>query len=171
MKTNDILKNKTFPIPTEILKGLEVSLETFKNSENKAGIKRANGFLTDKVISFKEMERLKNFFTHYDGNDEQEYRLSGGDLMREFVINGVNTLRNAIDKVKKVQMKTGRENVYKKTHTKDSSKNPTNVNKANIQTTSDEIMNNRTTYSENYKTEISKIRYLIEYMDNNKNKL
>jgi hypothetical protein len=172
MKSNDILKNKTFPIPNEIIKGLKVSLNTFKNSNNKAGLKRVEDFLKNRVISFKEMERLKNFFTTYDGSDEQEYRLSGGDLMKDFVINGVAQLRSAIDNVKRSRMKAGEENQYKKTHTKDrDNANPTNVNKANIQTSSDEIMDNRTTYSESYENEIDKMRYLIEYMDNNKTKI
>jgi len=120
------------------------------------------------------MERLKNFFAseanlNEDGENEQEYRLSGGDLMKEFVNNGVNTLRTAIDNVKRAKMKAGGENEYKEKHTKDvDNANPTKVNKANIQTSSDEIMNNRTTYSESYKKEIEDMRYLIEYMNNNK---
>jgi hypothetical protein len=172
MKTNDILEKKSYPLNDEILEGLKVSLNTFKNSNNKAGLKRAEDFLKNRVISFKEMERLKNFFTTYDGSDEQEYRLSGGDLMKDFVINGVAQLRKAIDNVKRTRMKAGEENQYKKTHTKDrDNANPTNVNKANVQTSSDEIMDNRTTYSESYENEIDKMRYLIEYMDNNKTKI
>lgn len=172
MKTNDILKQKSFPIPNEVMKGLKVSLKKYSTSNDKAGLKRAQGFLDNGVVSFKEMERLKNFFTTYDGSNEQEYRLSGGDLMKDFVVSGVDQLRRAIDSVKRARMKAGEENQYKKTHTKDNDNaNPTNVNKANVQTSSDEIMDNRTTYSENFETEIGKMKYLIEYMDNNKSKI
>jgi hypothetical protein len=170
MKSNDILKNKSFPLPKDIIEGIKVALSTFKESKNKSGLKRAQFLVNDGKISFKEMERLKNFFSNYNGEDEQEYRLSGGDLMKEFVINGVNELRAALDNVKRARMKAGEENQYKQSHTKDrDNANPTNVNTANVQTSSDEIMDNRTTYSESFKKEIDSITYLIEYMDNNKN--
>ena len=167
MKSNDILKNKTFPIPNEVLKGLKVSLNTFKNSDNKAGLKRAETLLNDKVISFKEMERLKNFFENDNGGDEQEYRLSGGDLMKGFVINGVAKLRKSIDNVKRSKMKGGMDNAYKTTHEKNTDNPTPNVKPDGVGKSADEIANDRV-HSESYSKEMDKMRYLIEYMDNNK---
>jgi hypothetical protein len=172
MKSNDMLKNKSFPIPDEVLELLKINYNKYSNTKNNAGVKRAEGFLKEKRVNFKEMERLKNFFNTYDGEDQQEFDLSGGEMMRDFVINGVDRLRQAIDNVKRAEMKGGKENAYKSKHEKDNDNaNPSNVNKANIQTKSDEIMSNKTTYSESYQKEIADMRYLIEYMDNNKNKI
>jgi L-fucose isomerase-like protein len=82
-----------------------------------------------------------------------------------------------IDSVKRTQMKTGRENTFKKTHTKD--KNNKNVDKigglakltasGEHSKVSDQIENNRVQYYESLDVELDKIKYLIEYFDNNNN--
>lgn len=92
--------------------------------------------------------------------------------------------RKNIDGLKRTQMNSGRENVYKKTHEKD--KNNVNVDKvgglAKFKTTGDgkhvsggktkdQINNNRVQYYESIESEIKSMRYLIEYMNNNKNKI
>ena len=92
--------------------------------------------------------------------------------------------RKNIDGVKRTQMKAGRENTYKKTHEKDKDNtNPTEVGGlANFKTTgdnkhvaggktTDQIENNRVTYYETIEDEFEEMRYLIEYMNNNKQKL
>lgn len=82
----------------------------------------------------------------------------------------------SIDGVKRTQMKVGRENVFKKTHTKDrDNANPTKVGGLAKMTssgehskTSDQIENNRVQYYESIDIELNNIKYLIEYMNNNK---
>ena len=53
-------------------------------------------------------------------------------------------------------MNGGINNQFKKTHTKDGSKNPTKVKLVTTQKTSDEILNNRAVYNE-----ASRIRDII----------
>ena len=53
-------------------------------------------------------------------------------------------------------MQAGLPNQFKKSHTKDKSKNPTKVRLVRTQKTSDEIINNRAVY-----TETSRIRDII----------
>lgn len=83
-----------------------------------------------------------------------------------------------IDGLKRTQMRAGKENSFKKTHTKDNDNaNPTKVG-GNVKITSsgehskvsDQIENNRVQYYESIEDEIQSMRYLIEYMDNNKGK-
>jgi hypothetical protein len=71
-------------------------------------------------------------------------------------------------------MRAGRENQFLKTHEKDKSANPTKVgglpkiNKGNV---SRKIIDNKEVYNEGIQKEIQEIKYLIEYMNNNKEKL
>lgn len=84
--------------------------------------------------------------------------------------------RSTIDGSKRNKMKTGLENQYKKTHTKDRS----NVNVTKIgglakltssgehSKVSDQIENNRVQYYESIESELKGIKYLMEYLNNNK---
>jgi hypothetical protein len=75
---------------------------------------------------------------------------------------------------KKVGMDAGRENQFIKTHEKDKDNaNPTGVGgipKMNKGSINRKIMSNKEVYNENLNVEISEIRYLIEYMNNNHKK-
>ena len=81
-----------------------------------------------------------------------------------------------VDAGKRIQMNAGKSNSFKKTHTKDRSNvNPTKIgglakitSDGEHSKTSDQIYNNRTTYYESLEKEIDSIKYLIEYMNNNK---
>ena len=59
--------------------------------------------------------------------------------------------------IKQSKQNTGEENVFKKTHTKDKSKNPTKVRKIKVATKSDDINNNRAIYEE-----INRIKQLLK---------
>ena len=60
-------------------------------------------------------------------------------------------------KSKKIRQNSGEENVFKKTHTKDKSKNPTKVRKVKVAKKADDIINNRAIYEE-----VAKIIKLIK---------
>ena len=92
--------------------------------------------------------------------------------------------RKTIDGVKRTQMNSGKENSYKKTHEKDKDNaNPDKIGGlANFKTTgdgkhinggktSDQLNNNRVQDYESINDEISEMKYLIEYLSNNNNKL
>lgn len=93
---------------------------------------------------------------------------------------------NKIDAKKRIGMKTGApgpdgepgKNHYIRHHKKKrDNANPTKIGgladlrvKGKHSKVSDQIENNRVQYYESYEKEIQDIKYLIEYMDNNKNK-
>jgi len=101
-----------------------------------------------------------------------EYNRLGGEKKFKEVENLVKTAKNANYQQKKTGMDTGRENQFIKTHTKDKENaNPTAVGgvpKMNKGSVYDKIMSNKEVYNENIQQEISEIRYLIEYMNNDK---
>lgn len=97
---NTKLKGEKFFLPKNVRHHLESSLENFKgtrNSYDSAGYKRLNNILNMNGIEYNEMKRLKNYFDTYigDGNDD-EYKLNGGDVMKNWVR---NTLSRATKRV------------------------------------------------------------------------
>jgi hypothetical protein len=97
--------------------------------------------------------------------------LGGDDRLRE-VENLVKTNQDANKMKKKVGMDAGRENQFIKTHEKDrDNANPTAIGglpKMHKGSINKKIMTNKEVYNENLSKEISFIKYLIEYMNNNK---
>lgn len=105
----------------------------------------------------------------------EEFNRLGGEKTLNYIDNLLKTSENANHSVKKTGMDAGRENQFIKTHEKDrDNANPTasgglpKINKGSI---SRKIMTNKEVYNESFEQEILGIRYLIEYMDNKKQKL
>jgi len=88
---------------------------------------------------------------------ESEYDVIGGDEMLHFIDDTLNNRRNNIHTTKKRKMESGLSNQFKKTHTKDRSKNPTKVRKVKVAKKADDIINNRAIYEE-----VAKIIKLIK---------
>lgn len=107
-----------------------------------------------------------------DTGDWSEFNRLGGELELKRLENIIHTAQNANYSVKKTGMDAGRENEFIKKHTKDrDNANPTAVGgipKVNKGSIKDKIMTNKEVYNENVTKQISEIKYLIEYMDNNK---
>jgi hypothetical protein len=105
-----------------------------------------------------------------DGNLD-EFNKKGGENVLKWVEETLKKDRDTIYNVKKTGMNAGRQNEFIKSHEKDKNANPTRVggvpkiNKGNI---SRKIMTNKEVYNESVDKEINKIKYLMEYMNNNK---
>jgi hypothetical protein len=101
-----------------------------------------------------------------------EFNSLGGDNRLREVENLVKTNQDANKTQKKVGMDAGRENQFIKTHEKDrDNTNPTAIGglpKMSKGSINKKIMTNKEVYNENLSKEISFIKYLIEYMNNNK---
>lgn len=105
---NSQLKNKMFPLSKGIRKHLEDTLENFKNARNDfnvEGWKRLNNILhMENGIEYNEMKRLKNFFDNYVGNGEDdEYKLNGGDAMKNWVNNTLHTATDMASGIKQAE--------------------------------------------------------------------
>lgn len=99
---NSELYNKTYRIPSHVLKYIQTILVSNPNGK---GVKRAKFMLKNGVITYQVLKRLKNFFDHFNlaTNDKTQYQLAGGDLMRSFVDRTLNAERNAVRQAKKVK--------------------------------------------------------------------
>ena len=89
--------------------------------------------------------------------DGFDYDVVGGDDMLQFINKSLGDRRDSVHRSKKIRQNSGEENVFKKTHTKDKSKNPTKVRKIKISTKVDDINNNRAIYEE-----IDRIKNLLK---------
>jgi hypothetical protein len=127
-------------------------------------------------ISYPNLKMTKTRLNQVkkDGNID-EFKRKGGDEVLNWVEETLKTDRKAIYSVKKTGMDVGRENQFIRHHEKDKANaNPTavgglpKINKGNI---SRKIMSNKEVYNESINAEIKQIRYLIEYMNNNKKQI
>lgn len=102
----------------------------------------------------------------------QEFERLGGANELKKISGIIHKEQDADYRKKKVGMDAGRENQFIKKHEKDrDNANPTGVGgvpKMNKGSVNRKIMTNKEVYNEGLTSEISEIKYLIEYMNNDK---
>ena len=150
---NKDLKNDKYSIPEPLLELLKNNLSSL--GKNEKGYSRCDTIVNDGYITYSQAKKLK----HELENDLEgiEYETVGGEDMLNFINSSLDDRRSGVYKSKKIRQNSGEENVFKKTHTKDQSKNPTKVRKIKIATKSDDINNNRAIYEE-----IDRIKELLK---------
>jgi hypothetical protein len=150
---NNDLKNDIYPIPQPLLDILKNNVKSLKSGQK--GYDRCNNMINDGNLSYSQAKKFKNELENdLDGFD---YDVVGGDDMLQFINKSLGDRRDSVHRSKKVRQNSGEENVFKKTHTKDKSKNPTKVRKVKISTKVDDINNNRAIYEE-----IDRIKNLLK---------
>ena len=150
---NSSLKNNFYKIPEELL---EILMGNLKSTNSKAsGYERLSKLCTDKGVNYGQAKKIKHEMEN--GMNPEVFKLVGGDEMIMWLNDKLNRERDIIDTSKRRKMDAGLKNQFKKTHTKNKSKNPTKVNLAGVQKNSDEIFNNRVVYEQ-----VSRIREIIK---------
>jgi len=119
--------------------------------------------------------RLKAAKAHgADTGDWSEFHSLGGDTELKRLESIIHTAQDANYNTKKTGMDAGRENQFIDKHKKDvDNANPTAVGgipKMGKGSMKNKIMTNTEVYNEGISKEITEIRYLIEYMNNNNKK-
>lgn len=79
---NSELYGKTFPVPSEVLKYIQTTLVSNPTGD---GVRRAKFILKNGTLTYQDMKRLKNYFDHYNGENDAQYALAGGDAMKTFI--------------------------------------------------------------------------------------
>ena len=150
---NSDLKNDKYNIPDELLDKLKSNLSSLNKTDK--GYDRCGTMVKDGYVTYPQAKKLK----HELENDLEnvEYETVGGEDMLNFINSSLGDRRDGVYKSKKIRQNSGEENVFKKTHTKDKSKNPTRVRKIKVATKSDDINNNRAIYEE-----INRIKQLLK---------
>ena len=116
---NRELKGRKFPIPDNVRRILQKTLDNYNGDKTVDGYKRLNNILSMDEIQYNEMKRIKNFFDNYNGTDKSsEYILNGGDAMKTWVNNTLYTATKAIDDFKKSKKQAGINNAFIKPHEK-----------------------------------------------------
>ena len=150
---NSDLKNDEYKLPKELIEKLISALSGIDKSEK--GFNRCKDITEKGFVTYPQAKKIK-----YELENELEgggYEVIGGDDMLDFINLTLDERRKNVHNSKKIRQNSGEENVFKKTHTKDKTKNPTRVTKIKVATTSDDINNNRAVYEE-----IDRIKQLIK---------
>lgn len=130
-------------------------------------------FNGNSTVSYEYMNKVKSELDNKQDRDKND------TTTLKWIENNLSQEIDAVDKPKRIIMQTDGQgdkkggNAYKDTHSKDKDNvNPTKVgipkiHKGGVQR---QIMTNKV-YYESIDTEIDSIRYLIEYMNNNKKQI
>ena len=144
------------------------------NSELKDNLYNKDNDTTEKytALAMQETRLNKAKKQGEETGDWSEFKRLGGDNELKRIENIIHTAQKTNHGLKKTGMDAGRENQFIKKHEKDrDNSNPTGVGgipKVTKGSVKDKIMSNKEVYNEEITKEISEIRYLIEYMNNNK---
>lgn len=133
---NSELKGRFFPLGNGIRKHLIATLKNYTGDKSSEGYKRLNNILSmENGIAYEEMKRIKNFFDNFQGNVQSpEYILNGGDAMKLWVNNTLNTATTAIKGFKQAKKDAGFSNAFIKPHEKDRQNSPGKPTQAKVQT-------------------------------------
>tara|TARA_R110000824_G_scaffold161822_3_gene337293 strand:+ start:2513 stop:2968 length:456 start_codon:yes stop_codon:yes gene_type:complete len=150
---NSDLKDDKYVLPDPLMDVLSGNLKSLTPGDK--GYDRCNNMVRDGSLTYPQAKKFK----HELENDleDEDYSVVGGDDMLAFINDSLTRRRDGVHHSKKVRQNSGEENAFKKTHTKDKSKNPTKVRKIKVATNSDDILNNRAVYEE-----IDRIKQLIK---------
>jgi hypothetical protein len=97
-----------------------------------------------KGMGYTQAKKVKHEMEN--GMEPQVYKLIGGDELLSWINDKLDRRRDIVDGIKRNKMRAGLPNQFKKTHTKDKTKNSTKVNIPKTGNNSDTIMNNRAIY-------------------------
>ena len=150
---NKDLKNDKYSLPESLINLLKNNLSSLTKKDK--GYDRCDSMVNDGYVSYPQAKKLKHELENE--LEDIEYETVGGEDMLNFINSSLDDRRNSVYNSKKIRQNTGEENVFKKTHTKDKSKNPTKVRKIKVATKSDDINNNRAIYEE-----INRIKQLLK---------
>ena len=150
---NQDLEHDKYVLPDELKDQLSVNLNGMGSGDK--GYSRIQTVLGDGYLTYGQAKKFKHELENeLDGDD---YENVCGDDMLLFIDNCLGKRRDSVERGKTSRMNAGMENQFKKTHTKDKSKNPTNVRQVKVAKKSEDILTNRAVYEE-----IAKIKKLLK---------
>jgi hypothetical protein len=168
---NKDLKYKSYKIPINVINRIKNTINNLSSNDLQAkGLKRAQDMIDNKVISYSQINGLKNYFDTYEGDGkDDEYKLIGGETTKKWIDNSLEHDKATIKKNKTVRKDGGMENQFIKTHEKDKdNSNPTKANGGMIDVKNSfknkNIMSNDAIYQESYNKQLNSMKYLIEYL-------
>lgn len=97
---NSQLYDKKYPIPVPIVQKIRAKLMATDGGGE--GVKRAKFLVNNGYATYQMLKRIKNFFDHFDMNENshQEFELSGGEDMRNYIEHTLNSDRANVKRSK-----------------------------------------------------------------------
>lgn len=101
---NKDLYGEVIYLPKEILDNLTVCFQNVPNSDqNTEGHRRNEELRKNGYVTYQQLGRIKNFFDNYGGDKKDNpFILNGGDYMRTWVDQTLNSMRNGDSSQKKI---------------------------------------------------------------------
>lgn len=117
---NRDLYGKQIPLTEKLKNHLTSCFNKAKGaSERTEGYKRNKTLRESDSISYQQLKRIKNWFDNYNGDvNSNEYILNGGDYMKHWVDNVLQSERNNIYTNKKNKSEGGLSNQFIQPHEK-----------------------------------------------------
>ena len=101
---NSDLRGRSFVLPDGLRKHLTKTFKEYKGDKNQKGYDRLKFILSSNAINYREMKRLKNFFETFNRRpDDAEYILNGGEPMKIWVLNTLNSATASVNATKKLK--------------------------------------------------------------------
>jgi len=102
---NSDLYGKTFILPEEVVNYLQQFFDAAKGaSQSNQGYRRNIELRNSKEVTYQQLKRMKNWFDGFDGDrDDLEYILNGGDYVKNWVNNTLESKRNDVDLGKEIK--------------------------------------------------------------------
>jgi hypothetical protein len=102
---NSDLYGKTFVLPEEVVNYLQKCFDAAKGaSQSNQGYRRNIELRNSKEVTYQQLKRMKNWFDGFDGDrDDLEYILNGGDYVKNWVNNTLESKRNDVDLGKEIK--------------------------------------------------------------------
>lgn len=117
---NSALYDKEIQFPDDKREHMRKSFHMVKDvPEDSEGYIRNKELQNKSHISYKQLKRIKNFFDSFKGNqNDPEYILNGGRIMRNWVNDELRKMRDYIKNNKQNKMDAGMQNQFIKPHEK-----------------------------------------------------
>lgn len=101
---NSDLRGRSFVLPDGLRQHLNNTFKNYKGDKNQKGYDRLKFILSSNAINYREMKRLKNFFETFNRRpDDDEYILNGGEPMKIWVLNTLNSATASVNATKKLK--------------------------------------------------------------------
>lgn len=115
---NKELQGNNFDIPIELMDNLKSILDSFKGNESARGYSRLKNLIDKGRVSYEQAKRIKNYFD-INSPDENitEYRLNGGERMKNWIEDVLSGEREKVDHHKRIKKDTGVKNSFRKEYT------------------------------------------------------
>ncbi len=122
---NKDLYGQNITLPEKILNHLENSHSNAKGAtDSTKGYRRNKELRENGTITYQGLKRIKNWFDKFNGNpNDLSYILNGGDYMKNWVNQQLQSMRSNVYTTKKNKSDAGMENQFIASHTKDNIKN------------------------------------------------